>query len=159
MAVKVRDVDHGYAALVRRVFDLAKPRIEVGILGAEATAAKKGHDGQDEPVTLLDVATWMEFGTDDIPERSFLRAYFDEHEAEIHARLGRLTKQVVMGKLTKAQALEQIGLYVVGEIQKRIAAGIEPENAASTIARKGSSTPLVDTGQLRQGISYRVKGG
>lgn len=53
--------------------------------------------------------------------------------------------------------LERVGLWAQGSIQQRISDGIPPPNAESTIRRKGSSTPLIDTGQLRTSIKYRVK--
>ena len=32
-----------------------------------------------------------------------------------------------------------------------------PENAPSTIAKKGSSNPLIDTGEMRSKVSHEVK--
>ena len=37
-------------------------------------------------------------------------------------------------------------------------AGIAPPLKPATIARKGSSTPLINTGQLRSAITWRVEG-
>jgi hypothetical protein len=45
----------------------------------------------------------------------------------------------------------------VGVIKQRIANGIAPPNSPYTIARKGSSKPLIDTGQLRNSITYQVE--
>ena len=55
-----------------------------------------------------------------------------------------------------ATALQRIGLWAQSEIQQRISDGIPPQNAPYTINKKGSSTPLVDTGQLRSSISFKV---
>ena len=55
------------------------------------------------------------------------------------------------------KALELIGLFVKGLIQGRMSAGIPPPLKASTIARKGSSKPLINTGQLRASIDYEVR--
>jgi hypothetical protein len=106
--------------------------------------------------TVGDVATWAEFGIGQ-PERSFLRAWFDANQARCKTALSRLAKSVLDGKRTKEQALETFGLWAQGEIQKRIAEGIDPANAASTVAKKGSSTPLVSTGQLRSSITFKVE--
>lgn len=157
--ITIRDTDRGYAALVKRVYGIAHPRVEVGILaGAGADEPAVGSDD----LTLLEVAVCNEFGTTDldgnilVPERSFIRGWFDENEAKLRALLLELMKTVVSGKRTKEQALEMLALVAIGQIQERISAGIEPENAPSTIARKGSSTPLIDKGQLRAGISSRI---
>jgi hypothetical protein len=53
-------------------------------------------------------------------------------------------------------ALDRLGAKVAALLQNRISAGIDPPNSAATIARKGSSKPLVDTGQLKAAITWRV---
>jgi hypothetical protein len=53
--------------------------------------------------------------------------------------------------------MKLIGMRVVGDIQDRISDGIPPPNSPITIARKGSSKPLIDSGQLRQSISFEVR--
>lgn len=155
MTSSLKDLDHGYKALLRRVFGMKKPRIDVGLLEADGG---KEHEGSDS-TTVLDVGTWNEFGTDRIPARSFVRAWFDEAEGRKRQELGTLAKSVVAGKRTKEQALEVFGLGAAGEMQARISEGVSPANAPSTVARKGSSKPLVDTGQLRSSLSYRVDKG
>lgn len=146
----VKDVDKGYKALL----DRAKMHgvIKVGILAAE------GDKAYDDGVTVLQVAIWNEFGTEHIPERSFLRAWFDENEAKCREAVKRMAEAVIAGKYQPDQALQLLAQRFVGEIQKRMAQGIPPPNAPSTIARKGSSKPLINTGQLRSSISYSVEG-
>lgn len=157
----VKSIDHGYDALVKRVYGLGTPSVSMGILAKDGDEPKKGAEGEvpakGEPVRLIDVAGWAEFGTDTEPERSFIRAWFDQASPQMREDLRKLMVLVVQGKMTKEQALELLGQKGVGEIQARIAAGIAPENAASTIEAKGSSTPLIAGGQLRSAISYAVK--
>lgn len=149
--------DRGYNALVKRAIGMHPVTIAAGILAKDGESAKKGTDA----LTLIQVAVWNEFGTSDerVPERSFIRAWFDEQEPDLRAKLTILMRQVVAGKLTREQALDQMGLYCVGAIQKRMAEGVGPANAPSTVKAKGSSTPLVDTGQLRSSISFEVREG
>lgn len=158
----VRDTDHGYNALVDRLFKFAKPRIEVGILaGAGADEAKTG-EAVGEGLTLLEAAIFNEFGTTDaegnihVPARSFIRAWFDENEAALRQELTGLMRDVVAGKRTKEQILQMLAVRCVGEIQQRIADGLDPENRHSTVEKKGSSTPLIATGQLRAGVTSRI---
>lgn len=151
MSVKIKDVDRGYNALVKRVFGKEKHSVAVGIF------AKEGAQTYDDGLTVLQVAIWNEFGTDKIPERSFIRAYFDENQERLKKIFARLMSYyVIQGRGTKEQVLELLGQQIVGEIRKRISRGIPPPNAPSTIAKKGSSKPLIDTGQLRSSITYRV---
>lgn len=153
--VKITDRDQGLAALKKRVFGIGQPVISVGILEKDGATPKKEEDG-DSDLTVLEVAIWNEFGTDKIPSRSFIRAWFDENRDRAREMLRRLMVSVVEGKRTKHQVLELLGQTFVAEIQARISAGIPPENALSTVAHKGSSKPLIATGQLRSSISYEV---
>jgi hypothetical protein len=150
VASSFKDRDRGYRALVRRVYGMKAPVITVGIL------SEAGKDTYEDGLTVLEVAVFNEFGTDRIPERSFIRAWFDENEGRLRTALSRMTVSVIAGKRTKEQALELLAQACVGQIQKRIANGISPPNADSTIDRKGSDKPLVDTGQLRSALGYRV---
>jgi phage gpG-like protein len=54
------------------------------------------------------------------------------------------------------RALALVGQMMESDMRSAIAAGIPPPNAARTIAAKGSSKPLVDSGQLRASISSAV---
>lgn len=157
MAV-TRDIDRGYRALVDRIYGMGSPKIRVGILDGDVPKEPSGGDA----VTLLQVATWNHFGVENadgsphIPARPFISAWFDENEARLRQELAILMRAVVAGKYTKEQILALMGQRCVGEIQARIAEGVDPPNAESTIKRKGSSKPLIDTGQLRSGVTYKV---
>ena len=152
MAARVTDIDRGYRALVERVFEAAKtkPVVRVGIHESDG-------DRDDRGARVIDIATWNEFGTDRIPARSFVRAWFDGAEGQLREDLVTLMQSVVSGKRTREQILEILGQVAVGGMQARIAQHIDPPNAASTVKRKGSSTPLIDTGALRSSITYDVK--
>jgi hypothetical protein len=165
----VTSKDNGYDALRKRVFGFGRPQIATGILeaqGAEAKMPAPGAAESDEALTLIDVADWMEFGftivhpngsEEEVPARSFIRAWFDQAEPEMREDLRKLMRGVIAGTHTKEQVLNLLGLKAVGGIQKRIADGIDPPNAPSTIARKGSSKPLIASGQLRSGVSFAIR--
>jgi len=158
MSVRIVDRDNGYAALVKRVFGMKKLAIATGILAKDGQATAAGSKGK---LTLVEVATFNEFGTSDghVPERSFIRAWFDAEEPKLREMLVTLMQRAIKGDMTQKQVLDQMGAYCVGAIQQRIADGIPPENAPRTIARKHSSKPLINTGQLRSAISYEIREG
>lgn len=154
----VRDKDNGLHALADRLRDLQDGEgwtIQVGILDAEGQA-KIGHDGKEEPVSLADVAAFHEYGLG-VPQRSFIGAYFDEHDKDIRVRASKSVQAFLKGAISKDQCLAQVGSYCVGGIQVRISEGIEPWLMPATIRAKGSSIPLIDTGQLRTGVTWKVK--
>lgn len=154
------DRDHGYQAILRRIGDAAKGRkvLQVGIQGEAAAEAKAPGTGEEEAqakdaTTVGMIAAFAELGLGQ-PERSWLRGWYDLHEEEIKEDLRKVARGAIEGRYTEERGLELLGVKYVGQIQQRIAQGINPPNAPSTIARKKSSTPLVDTGQLRSAVTY-----
>jgi hypothetical protein len=128
-----------------------KPEVTIGIHSALGSV---DHGGG---TTTLEVAIWNEFGTTRIPERSFLRAWFDEHKDEARVLWTKLMRSVAMGTRSQEDAVNLFGLHCVGQIQDRISQSIPPPNADSTVKRKGSSTTLIDTGVLRSSITHSVQ--
>lgn len=148
---KVKDVDKGYKRLMVRAKDLARVApVRVGVHPDE------GQQHYADGVSVIDVAIWNEFGTETIPERSFIRAWFDLNRDKVKLSIERMMQAVMAGKYTKDQALNLLGLRWVAEVQKRMSEGIPPPNAPSTIAKKGSDKPLIDTGQLRSSIKHTI---
>jgi hypothetical protein len=148
----VIDRDRGARAVVRRL-GAAKGKLElsVGIQGRQATEAHK----QTEGLTVAALGAIHEFGLG-VPERSWLRAWFDENQGEIAEDLRKAGRGILLGRFTRERILEILGLKYAGQIQARIASNIPPALAPSTVARKGSSVALIDTGQLRSAITYML---
>ena len=146
-----KTVDRGANALTRRfAANEAGLTVKVGMLAK----AQEPHEGGGD-LTVADIGTIHEFGLG-VQQRSFIRGWYDENQEENKRIVSVLQKQVLRGEVTQPVALNRFGLKCVGDIQRRIVAGIEPPLAQSTIDKKGSSTPLVDTGQLRASISHEV---
>lgn len=66
-----------------------------------------------------------------------------------------ITAAVEAGKPLK-RALEQVGVVAASKVQVYMTQLKEPANAASTIKKKGSANPLIDSGALRQSVTYKV---
>lgn len=174
MSGGVTTTDHGAAALLARARELAGGlRVRVGILddapkreaprrGSQSkkarTRAQAAAKASRRTLSLLEVAVVHEFGAGPVPQRSFIRATIDAHKADIEAELKNLARGVVSGKIDARGALNLLGAKVAGWCQSRIASGIAPALKAETVRRKGSSKPLVNTGQLKSAITWRVEG-
>lgn len=152
--MKVTDKDKGLKRVLHTAAQLSRSRgagVKVGIQGQAAQRTTSGPDN-------IQIGIWNEFGTADgrVPERSFLRGTVDQN-AEKYAKVKeKLAGQVVDGHLALESALALLGEVVVKDVRARIVAGIPPPNAPSTVAAKGSSTPLINTGQLVRSITYQV---
>lgn len=154
--MKIRDTDRGFKDLVKRAKLNAK--ISVGIHGAEGDETKVNHEGEEVPVlTVLQVAQWLEFGTATQEARPFIRGWFDENEDIAREAVSRMARLVLEGKISRDAALEKLGLFFVGKIQARMAAGLSPGNKDSTIKKKGSDKAGIDTGQVRSSIRHHVE--
>lgn len=106
---------------------------------------------------LIDVAGFHEFGLG-VPRRSFIADWFDANEQTAHKTLRKLCGNHVQGKEDLKTSLTKFSVWAVGQIQDRIAAGIQPPLAPSTRRqKKGKAVPLINTGQLRSSIRGRVR--
>jgi hypothetical protein len=123
----------------------------------ESLKKKKAGSG----ITIGAIGEIHELGLGNNPVRSWLRGYVVPNEAKIKEKAKRVYKEVVAGRMTQEEGLELLGLSIKGGIQKRIAAGIAPQVTAATQARKGptKTTPLINSGQFRSSINYRVQVG
>lgn len=137
----VTDVDRGYRKILEAIEQTGEAVITVGI-HAEA-------GGEN-----IENAERHEFGLG-VPARPFVSGYADEQGARVVQRM-RDAAAAGLRSGTVAQNLDAVAQVVAGEMQGRIAQGIPPPNAPSTIAKKGSSTPLIDTGQLRSSITGKL---
>jgi hypothetical protein len=156
---RIVDRDKGLKRIRREVV-ITGAVVEVGIMGPKASAPKQVHEGEKPtPATMVEIAGYQEFGTATIPARSFIGGWFDENEASNKAFARDLALKRLGGKLDYRRSLDLMGVRAQGGIQKRIAAGIAPPLDPATIKRKGSSKPLIDTGQLRSSITYRIASG
>lgn len=92
-----------------------------------------------------------------IPERSFIRGGYDENKAKMERIIESLIERVVLMQITVNQFQDQIGQYCVGLIQEYLTNLRDPENHPYTVEHKGGKTnPLINTGELRQKITYKV---
>ena len=137
--------------------ELKSISIEIGILGDDKGGDK--HKGSD--ITVLEIATIHEFGAPkaNIPSRSFIRAGYDSNKNKIISQGEKLLENVIGLKLDPDIFLETMGENAVGMIQEHLTNLKSPPLKQTTIKRKGSSQPLIDTGQLRSSITHKIKKG
>lgn len=152
MSVSVKDTDRGYRQMLKLLTEKDRPILKVGIFGEKAAA---GHENSQ--MTVGDIAAVHEFGLGNCPERSFVRGFCDENESKVVEFTKKECEEAVKsGADNFIKVLNRLGLYCVAGMQKRIADRIPPPLKDSTIQRKGSDVPLINTGQLRSSITYML---
>ena len=116
----------------------------------------QGDQKYEDGTSIAQVAAINEFGASDIPERPFMRQSFENHEGELQAVCDAAQRLVSSGGSAE-QALQQVGVVAKGLVQDEIVNGGFAPNAESTIKKKGSEQPLIDTGTMRQSVNFVVK--
>jgi hypothetical protein len=118
-----------------------KSAVYVGVL---SSAKSRG-----EELGNAELASIHEYGTSTIPARPFLGP---------STRVNAKKYAALLAKVKDINDLEKIGLQAVADVQQfiRDGTGMATLNSA-TVAAKGSSSPLIDTGQLLRSINFEVK--
>ena len=142
MVVKV--IDHGFKNYVDAMKALNTKVVAVGLFPEVGDSVlKKG--------------IYNEFGTKDIPERSFLRSTFNKEYKKVARRFTQIVEGINKKDYSVMRKLKLIGIEQAGQVQQTITDMKSPPNAASTIKKKGFDNPLIETGEMRAKISSEVR--
>ena len=91
-----------------------------------------------------------------IPERSFIRSGYDLKKDKMINKGEYLLEKVLKLELPVDAFFDVLGQYIVGQIQEYFTSIRSPKNHPFTAEQKKSSNPLIDTGHLRESITYKV---
>lgn len=130
---------------------LKKLQVRVGYQRGEENIESEG-----ESADLCDIAVYNELGTENIPSRPFMRDSVDNHAEQINAFLKKQMALLAKGDTTAEQMMKSIGVFQKGLVQAEIVDGDFEPNAPSTIKKKGSDKPLIDTGKMRQSVNFVI---
>jgi phage gpG-like protein len=168
--MSIKDVNN-IPEFLKIMESLEKNRIEVGIFGEDDSEmlmiARVNEFGVKIEVTkkmrnyLHAMGLHLSKNTRhiEIPERSFLRNGFDENKQKIENEGAKLLQKVILMQLPVKTFYEVLGEYIVGLIRIYLTELKDPANHPFTIKRKKSRTssnPLIDTGRLRDSITYKI---
>jgi len=140
----IRDSDPGFKNF-RKTINQGPNSVDIGVF------SEQGGD-------LVTYASANEFGTEDghIPERSFLRATVEERKALFRRFIDKRKAEAMKGPAYRRKVLSELGQLAEGEIVAKIRRGPFTPNKPATIARKGSSRPLIDLSRLVDSIISKV---
>lgn len=146
LATNITDTDKGWK------------RIKSALLAAQNYGTAVGLPGNvGLAPTLAERAATQEYGSRDgkIPSRPFMRQAFDGNTKRIEQHMNNEIAAVIDGKYGPKQALSRVGEFFVGVIKSTIRRGDFKPLKPATILRKGSSRPLIDTGEMRNSITHK----
>ena len=117
--------------------------VKVGVL-----ENSKYPDGTPVPL----VAFWNEYGTRTAPPRPFFRDTIEQNKKNWSEKVVSDAKK----GLNVTQILGSVGLLMQTNIQTAIMTFTDPPNADSTVAKKGTQSPLRETMLLYDSIKSEV---
>lgn len=172
--ITARITDRINDAVIEKIKHLNDIQLKVGFLDSKSQSYPDG-------TSVVAVAVQNEFGgtadttglqkkakekglnislpeTMQVPPRPFFRNAMDKNQA----KYGRLMKSYLSGKGMAAGKdadtfFRMLGSVMEDDIRKSIDSTHTPENSPLVEMIKESSHPLIDTGHMRQSVSYEVK--
>jgi hypothetical protein len=86
------------------------------------------------------------------------RPYFRNMLADVHPLLGPFVAKLIARKdFDMARILQAVGEFMKGKLQQSIITTNAPALAASTIAKKGFATPLIDSQHMQNTVDFDIK--
>lgn len=149
---KIIDRDRGFRAFMSKL--RRKQRVAIGVkVGIQGPAAQDTGD-RDGDITNVLLGTIHEFGAPSvgIPSRSFIRSTVDESASKYKALLLKAEQEAFKRK--RDPVFFELGETALADIQNKIDENISPPLKPGTVAAKGDTLALVDTGEMRGAISW-----
>ena len=148
----IRNNQGALRRIIERVAGL-NSHVEVGVPKGAMHTSKGGSISMS---LLANIHTYGSI-TQGIPARPFLIPALQDNQAKYIKYLKSQTIPLLFGRTKQARVLGLLGEMASSDVKKYFISGKFAPLAASTIKQKGSSRPLIDTGQLRQSITYSIE--
>lgn len=123
---------------------------------------KVGFPQSEVDSDIINKAVWNHFGTSGggwggpIPERPFLANAMKDNKDKYRRAMKKSAKKILAGETSLSTVLRKLGILAQGDVQKEITNLTTPANSPVTIELKGSSNPLVDTGEMRGAVTWKT---
>lgn len=154
--------DNGLLERIKSVATRFTGTVEIGYFGntvhkpSITSRPKKLSLRKHKNITLNELAKIHEQGLG-VPKRAFMTPALQQNRNKyLKFAAGQITP-IIMRRQTLNGAWQRIGMMAVADIQQYMVTAQFTPLSPITIKRKGSSRPLIDSGQMRQSITYRVK--
>lgn len=143
--------------------DLARKKsglVKVGILSGA------GKHPSSDSATFAEIALYLEYGTEGprgIQEYAPFRKWLSSRRSEYRDIIEKTLRKYLLGELSYKRVIQTLGRMGEDDLKDQFKTQMEPANKESTQIAKGEKTgvsgtmindPLVDSGKLRQAISY-----
>lgn len=148
--MKIKYSGNKITTKLQQLKSLKSARVKVGF--------PKGWNAYPNGTPVALVASVHEFGSPsrNIPSRPFFRStlFINKNYKDLRFKT---FAQIARGKVTPSVGLGRLGDVVKNDIVESIINIQSPALKEETIKKKGSTNPLVDTGHLKQSVTYKVE--
>lgn len=172
--VSILDKNSAFKRLERDIRSMNRSFTKVGFPSGQkvgkATKGGSGHKPARQMSEVAFVAAANEFGIPAepgsgrqwrVPPRPFFRTALDTSRVALGRFIESQYHRVLGGIVDPRTGLGLIGEWLAAKVKRSINQMTRPPNAPLTIAAKGSSHPLIDTGQMRASVTHveNMRGG
>ncbi len=153
LTFETQRIDKGIAAIERylKTLRLKKAHVKAGFIGSQP------HEGTS--LTVAQLGSIHEYGLGNVPARPFMGPAFLKNRERYFEILVTAYQEALRTNRPEnfMRVLKLLGLKMSADIKAFIVSGegMAPL-APSTIKRKGSTKPLIDTAQMLNSISFEV---
>lgn len=107
--------------------------------------------------SIIDVAISNNYGIN-VPRRDFMTPSSKKWMKFFSESLNQVRRELLSNKINPDKFLKAMGQKGSDIISQEIIALDTPPNSPYTIAKKGSSNPLVDTGDMARSTTWQIRG-
>lgn len=143
----------GIDGFLERFKNIGKPKVYIGVPYAKNPIHK---DTKINMATLLAIHA-LGAPSRGIPKRDPLLPPLKENAAEYSRLLGQGIKNNLANGEPIEQVYEKLGILASDDVKSYFTSGSFVPLNQNTIDAKGSSKPLISTGELRSSITYEIR--
>jgi len=161
--MSVKEIDKGWKRIKKQLLDSSRLVVKIGVIGGGGEHNYNVHSdvegkGEGSNIDLPKLAIMMEYGVPSkgISARPFIAQTYEKNSANTKKFIDAVVSGFYSGAHDLKTGANKIGIWYKGKIQETFRTGSFEANKPKTVAKKGSSRPLIDTGRLRQSIDFEV---
>ena len=148
-----KEYNGGLKGFLERFRDIGKPKVYIGV------PSSKNPIHKDSKVNMATLLALHVYGAPSrgIPQRDPLRPPLIANAQRYSDLLALGLKNALSDGTDPKLVYEKIGIVATNDVKDYFITGNFKALSEKTIKAKGSSKPLIDTGELRNSISYEVR--
>ena len=153
-----------FTVAVKRTKHVDLSKVQTSLRGPKKVKVGLPQGEADSDIIMRGI--WTHFGTaggasgggwgGPVPERPWLSSAMRENRNKYRDGMKKSAKKLLLGQTSLQTVLSHLGAMAQGDVQESILSWTSPPNSPATIALKGSSQPLVDTGEMKNSVTYLV---